>query len=105
MPPAILLAAAASVLLPCSVADPAVHLVTFAEGEPYASTQRLLHESISVAGISTSVMWSVGDLQSSDWYQANRVQAEQTFELRGGWWKPFIIWQRLLQVRWTLAIS
>lgn len=78
-----------------------VHLVTFSSGEPFASTQKLLDQSLDIAGISSHAMW-VDSIEAAPRYKAlsdriNTLDPRQ--KKRGGFWKPLLILDKLDQVR------
>lgn len=76
-----------------------VHLVTFADDEPFSTVQRLMDESSMLAGFSSHSLWNLeevmrrladgrpnalSDIESGSWLPFN-----------ARWWKPFIILEKL----------
>ena len=88
----------------CADSDPKakspfeIHLVTYADGLKYRKTQQLLDSSHAAAGFASHQKWTKNDLFSEDFYAQNRLALDSLPFRRGGWWKPFIIWQKLKNV-------
>lgn len=79
-----------------------VHLVSFASGEPFVSTQQLLDGSLGVAGLSSHARWTDhASLEQVPRYAAARARAEALSprqRRRGGFWKPLLLLDKLDRV-------
>jgi len=77
--------------------SPLVHLVTFAKGEPFLSTQRMMDQSLHIAGINTHEKW-INSIDTSARYAPlkKRVEAMKSQQTkRGGFWKPMLILDKM----------
>merc|ERR1719161_1336436 len=58
---------------PDPAAGPRWHLVSYAEGEPYASLQRAMEEGHRAPGFVSHRAWNLSALLASPWYARNRA--------------------------------
>ena len=73
--------------------------MTYAQGEVFENSQRLLHESLETAEIQEHWAWNASSFQGGRhgaWYERHR---DANFR-RGGAWKPYVIFQALRRVHW-----
>eukprot|EP00929_Paragymnodinium_shiwhaense_P109524 TRINITY_DN7599_c0_g2_i1.p1 TRINITY_DN7599_c0_g2~~TRINITY_DN7599_c0_g2_i1.p1 ORF type:complete len:418 (-),score=24.41 TRINITY_DN7599_c0_g2_i1:56-1270(-) len=79
---------------------PHVLLATYASGEKFERTQRLLDASLTVAEIDDHQIWNrsvfEGTGEHADWFRRH----QKTNFRRGGAWKPFVIWQAFRSLKW-----
>ena len=88
-----------SCLAACSSSREAeLHLVTYADGGNYEVTQQLLDETKDIAGFSTHAMWNKQLLKQTSFFRKHDMAMLTLPFRRGGWWKPYIIWNQLRQV-------
>ena len=85
-----------------------VSLVTYANGEPFVSTQRLLLRTASAAGINRTVTWDRTTVEKTAWGRRHLAGVPKAPTAPGCStcaWKPYIILDELRQVRngdWVL---
>eukprot|EP00439_Symbiodinium_sp_Y106_P051237 s204_g6.t2 len=76
-----------------------VLLMTYASGEIFQQTQRLMDESLHIAEIVDHLKWNESEWQSGERYDWYHRHDDVNFP-RGGAWKPYLIWQAFRQVKW-----
>ena len=76
-----------------------VVLVSYADGEPFASTQRKLIATALAAGIDRSYAWNAASLKATAWGRTVLPELQKRYGRHARWaWKPYIILAALRRV-------
>ena len=77
-----------------------IHLVTFSNKEPFITGQKKLNSTYKNAKISTHTMWNNIDIEHTEFYKININFFTKYKNIGFGLfiWKPFIIYQKLLEI-------
>jgi hypothetical protein len=74
-----------------------IHLITFANKEPFIQSQKILDKTYSKCGISTHTMWNRDQISNTDFYKKNQIIFEKYRTIGFGlyMWKPYIIYEKI----------
>lgn len=77
-----------------------IHLVSFANKEPFYKSQGILDQTFARCNISTHTRWAPHMLKSTDFYKKNQYLFERYKSIGFGLfiWKPYIIYQKMLEI-------
>jgi len=77
-----------------------IHLITFANKEPFISGQKKLDSTYKNGGILTHTMWNQYDIYKTDFYSQNANIIDKYKSIGFGLfiWKPFIILEKLNEI-------
>ena len=77
-----------------------IHLVTFANKEPFIKSQKILDLTCKKCGISTHTMWNQEQIYLTEFYKKNKNLFDRYKTIGFGLfiWKPYIIYQRLISI-------
>lgn len=77
-----------------------IHMITFANKEPFISGQKKLDATYKNAGISTHTMWNQYSIYETDFYAQNANIIEKYKSIGFGLfiWKPYIILEKLNEI-------
>lgn len=77
-----------------------IHLVTFANKEPFYKSQRILDQTFAKSNISTHTRWVPHMLTNTEFYEKNKYLFERYKSIGFGLfiWKPYIIYQKMLEI-------
>lgn len=74
-----------------------IHMITFANKEPFMSSQQILNSTYKNCGISSHTMWNAQQIYSTKFYEknANIIEKYRTIGFGLYIWKPYIIYEKL----------
>lgn len=77
-----------------------IHLITFANKEPFMKSQKILESTCKNARISTHTMWNKNMLFNTDFYKKNKYTFVRYRSIGYGLyiWKPYIIYEKLNEI-------
>lgn len=74
-----------------------IHLITFANKEPFINSQKILDSTYKNCGIFSHTMWNANNIYQTDFYKKNSAIFEKYRTIGFGlyMWKPYIIYEKL----------
>ncbi len=77
-----------------------IHLITFANKEPFIKSQKILDLTYNKCGITTHTMWNQEKICLTDFYEKNKFIFNKYKTIGFGLyiWKPYIIYQKLISI-------
>lgn len=77
-----------------------IHLITFANKQPFINSQKILDSSHKNSNIMTHTMWNKHDIYKTNFYEKNKNIFERYRSIGFGLfiWKPFIIYEKLNEI-------
>ena len=77
-----------------------IHLVTFANKEPFLQSQKILDSTYKIAEITSHTMYTESDIVNSDFYNYNKEIFTKYKTIGFGLyiWKPYFILKKLLEI-------
>lgn len=78
-----------------------IHLVTFANKQPFYKSQQILNSTYKNSGITTHTMWNSEQICQTEFYEKNKQIFDKYKTIGFGLyiWKPYIIYQKLIEIK------
>lgn len=77
-----------------------IHLITFANKEPFIESQKILDSTYKKGGITTHTIWNQEKIYLTDFYEKNQSLFNKYKTIGFGLfiWKPYIIYQKIISI-------